>query len=68
MKGKISVTEEDIQKAYEALGLDIEPTEDVQKGGDGCTNGGKDQTLNKAKAMKATRSTTSTSAWRTRSR
>ena len=53
MKGKISVTEEDIQKAYEALGLDIEPTEDVQKGGDGCTNGGKEQTLNKAKAKKA---------------
>lgn len=53
MKGKISVTEEDIQKAYEALGLELEPTEDVQKGGDGCTNGGKEQTLNKAKAKKA---------------
>ena len=53
MKGKISVTEEDIQKAYEALGLDIEPTEDVQKGGDECTDGGKEQTLNKAKAKKA---------------
>lgn len=53
MKGKISVTEEDIQKAYEALGLDIETTEDVQKGGDGCTNGGKEQTMNKAKAKKA---------------
>lgn len=53
MKGKISVTEEDIQKAYEALGIELEPTEDVQKGGDGCTNGGKEQTLNKAKAKKA---------------
>lgn len=53
MNGKISVTEEDIQKAYEALGLDIEPTEDVQKGGDGCTNGGNEQTLKKAKAKKA---------------
>lgn len=53
MKGKISVTNEDIQKAYEALGLELEPTEDVQKGGNGCTNGGNKQTLNKAKAKKA---------------
>lgn len=52
MEGKIAVTEEDIQKAYEALGLEFEPTEDVQKGGDGCTNGGKEKTLNKAKAKK----------------
>lgn len=52
MKGKVSVTEEDIQKAYEALGLDLEPADDVQKGGDGCTNGGKEETLKKAKTKK----------------
>lgn len=50
MKGKKSVTEEDIQKAYEALGLEIEPAEDVQKGGDGCSaDGGDQKTLKKAK-------------------
>ena len=54
MKGKNSVTEEDIQKAYEALGLEIEPAEDVQKGGDGCSaDGGDQKTLKKAKSKKA---------------
>lgn len=54
MKGKNSVTEEDIQKAYEALGLEIEPAEDVQKGGDGCSaDGGDQKTLKKAESKKA---------------
>ena len=54
MKGKNSVTEEDIQKAYEALGLEIEPADDVQKGGDGCAaDGGDQKTLKKAKSKKA---------------
>lgn len=53
MKNKRTVTEEDIQKAYEALGLEIEPTEDVEKGGDGCcANGGKKNTIQKSKAKK----------------
>lgn len=51
MKGKISVTEEDIQKAYETLGLDVEPAEEVQKGDD-CTDGGKEQVLKKSKVKK----------------
>lgn len=53
MKNKRTVTEEDIQKAYEALGLEIEPTEDVEKGGDGCcANGGDKTTIQKSKAKK----------------
>lgn len=35
MKGKKRVTDEDISKAYEALGLEIEAADDIQKG-DGC--------------------------------
>lgn len=54
MKGKKTVTEEDIQKAYEALGLEIESTEDVQKGGDSCSSdGGNQETMKKAKTKKA---------------
>lgn len=54
MKGKKSVTEEDIQKAYEALGFEIESKEDVQKGGGGCSaDGGEQKTLKKAKTKKA---------------
>lgn len=32
MKGKTQITEEDIQKAYEALGLNIESTDGIEKG------------------------------------
>ena len=51
MKGKKTVTEEDITKAYEALGLDVNAAseEDVQKGGDGCACGGDTTTLKKGK-------------------
>lgn len=53
MKNKRTVTEEDIQKAYEALGLEIEPAEDVEKGGDSCcANGGDKTTIQKSKAKK----------------
>ena len=39
MKGKKTITEDDITKAYEALGLDVEPN-DIEKG-EGCdANGG----------------------------
>lgn len=31
------VSDEDISKAYEALGLELEPAEDIQKGGGGCS-------------------------------
>lgn len=51
MKGKKRVTDEDISKAYEALGLEIEAADDIQKG-DGCAaNGGgtKKQPIKKAK-------------------
>lgn len=52
MKGtKTKVTDEDISKAYEALGLDVEPT-DIEKG-EGCdTNGGqtKNEPIKKAKS------------------
>ena len=52
MKGtKIKVTDEDISKAYEALGLNVEPT-DIEKG-DGCyANGGrtKKEPIKKAKS------------------
>lgn len=54
MKGKkTKVTDEDISKAYEALGLDVEPT-DIEKG-EGCdANGGqtKDEPIKKAKSEK----------------
>lgn len=55
MKGKKTITEEDITKAYEALGLDVNPAseEDVQKGGDGCPCGGDTTTLKKSKTKKA---------------
>lgn len=55
MKGKRRVTDEDISKAYEALGLDVEATEDIQKG-DGCAaNGGQTEKkpIKKAKTKKA---------------
>lgn len=52
MKGnKTKVTDEDISKAYEALGLDVEPT-DIEKG-EGCdANGGqtKKEPIKKAKS------------------
>lgn len=52
MKGtKTKVTDEDISKAYEALGLNVEPT-DIEKG-DGCyANGGqtKKEPIKKAKS------------------
>lgn len=54
MKGRKRVTDEDISKAFEALGLDIEPADDIQKG-DGCSaNGGgtKKQPIKKAKTKK----------------
>lgn len=55
MKGnKTKVTDEDISKAYEALGLDVEPT-DIEKG-EGCdANGGqtKDEPIKKAKSKKS---------------
>ena len=50
-KGKKRVTDEDISKAYEALGLDVEPT-DIEKG-EGCdANGGqtKNEPIKKAKS------------------
>lgn len=38
MKGKKTISEEDIAKAYEALGLDFNPSdEDVEKGKSGCS-------------------------------
>lgn len=51
MNGKKTITEEDIQKAYEALGLDVEPSaegSEVSKGCDAC--GGSQKVLKKAKA------------------
>ena len=55
MKGnKTKVTDEDISKAYEALGLDVEPT-DIEKG-EGCdANGGQTQkeAIKKAKSKKS---------------
>jgi len=48
MKNKKTITEEDIQKAYEALGLEIEPAaEEVSKGKDAC--GGSEEVLSKGK-------------------
>jgi hypothetical protein len=55
MKGKRRVTDEDISKAYEALGLEVEASEDIQKG-DGCAaNGGQTtkKPIKKAKTKKA---------------
>lgn len=54
MKGKKTISEEDITKAYEALGLDVNPSDenDVQKGG-GCPCGGETETLKKGKTKKA---------------
>lgn len=53
MSGRKRVTNEDISKAFEALGLDIEPAEDIQKG-DGCAaNGGSTKKpIKKAKTKK----------------
>ena len=51
MKGKKTITEDDITKAYEALGLDVEPN-DIEKG-EGCdANGGqtKKEPISKAKS------------------
>lgn len=53
MSGRKRVTDEDISKAFEALGLDIEPAEDIQKG-EGCAaNGGSTKKpIKKAKTKK----------------
>lgn len=50
MNGKKTITEDDIQKAYEALGLEVEPSaeSEVSKGCDAC--GGSQKVLKKAKA------------------
>ena len=47
MNEKKTITEEDIQKAYEALGLEPESTEEVSKGCDAC--GGSEKVLSKGK-------------------
>lgn len=49
MNGKKTITEDDIQKAYEALGLEVEPSaeSEVSKGCDAC--GGSQKVLKKAK-------------------
>lgn len=52
-KSKKRVTDEDISKAYEALGLELEPAEDIQKGEGGCADGGKTSTIKKGKTKKA---------------
>lgn len=52
-KSKKRVTDEDISKAYEALGLEIEPAEDIQKGDGGCANGGCATAIKKSKTNKA---------------
>lgn len=54
MKGRNQVTDEDISKAYEALGLDFEAN-DIQKGGGCDTNGGRTtkESIKKAKMKKA---------------
>lgn len=48
MNGKKTITEDDIQKAYEALGLEVEPSaeSEVSKGCDAC--GGSQKVLKKA--------------------
>ena len=50
MNGKKTITEDDIQKAYEALGLEVEPSaeSEVSKGCGAC--GGSQKVLKKAKA------------------
>lgn len=52
-KSKKRVTDEDISKAYEALGLELEPAEDIQKGEGGCSAGGGTTTIKKGKTKKA---------------
>ena len=47
MKGKIQITEDDITKAYEALGLDVE-TNDIVKGEDNENAAEEDQPIEKA--------------------
>lgn len=49
MKGKKKVTEEDISKAYEALGLDVEPS-DIQKGEETDDEGQEEKPIQKAKS------------------
>lgn len=49
MKGKKKVTEEDISKAYEALGLDVEPS-DIQKGEGTDDEGQEEKPIQKAKS------------------
>lgn len=46
MKEKKTITEEDIQKAYEALGLEMEPAADEVSKGDAC--GGSEEVLSKS--------------------
>lgn len=48
-RGKRRVTEEDISKAYEALGLDFEPSGDIQKGEDKTEDVEEEETLKKSK-------------------
>lgn len=56
MKGRKEITDEDISKAYEALGLEFESAEDtdIQKGEDCDANGGRTEkkTISKAKKTK----------------
>lgn len=49
MKGKKKVTEEDISKAYEALGLDVEPS-DIQKGEGTDDEGQEEKPIQKEKS------------------
>ena len=47
MNERKTITEEDIQKAYEALGLELDPSQEVSKGCDAC--GGSKEVLSKGK-------------------
>lgn len=47
MKNKKTITEEDIQKAYEALGLEMEPAAEEVSKGEAC--GGSEEVLSKGK-------------------
>lgn len=52
-KKKKVITDEDIAKAYETLGLQMDSS-DVEKGEEcGCENGGKEKTISKSKTTKA---------------
>lgn len=60
MKGKKTITEDDITKAYEALGLDVEPN-DIEKG-EGCdANGGETEKEPVSKAKSKTKEAEKTS-------